>query len=86
MGVSRAIAITIDVLAVSGVDAAQARVFGDSLQRALTELIRAQGLPAVSNAGTVRGSIAVQNIGIRAGNPAPAADAAALAIYRGLAS
>jgi hypothetical protein len=84
--VSRAIAITIDVLAVSGVDAAQARVFGDSLQRALTELIRTQGLPAVSNAGTVRGSIAVQDVAIRAANPAQAADAAALAIYRGLAS
>jgi len=86
MAVSRTIAITIDVLAVSGLDAAQARVFGDSLERALTELIRTQGLPPVSAAGIVRGSIAVQDIGVRDGNPVQTADAAARAIYRGLAS
>jgi hypothetical protein len=84
--VSRAIAVTIDVLAVSGVDAAQARVFGDSLKRALTELIRTQGLPPVGDAGVVRGSMAVHDIGVRETHPAKAADAVARAIYRGLAS
>ena len=46
LGVNGPVIITIDVLAVSGLDAWQARVFGDALETELARLVAAGGVPA----------------------------------------
>lgn len=80
------VTITIDVLAVSGLDRAQARAFGRALERALTALVGASGLPHAAASAGVRPSMALAGIAVRADQPEQAGEAVARAIYRGLAS
>lgn len=77
--------ITIDVLAVSGLDAWQARVFGDALETELARLVAAGGVPARITASGGLSSMALGGITVGADRPDRAGSAVARAIYQGLA-
>ena len=80
---TRPVTVTIDVLAVTGLDAAQARAFGDALERELTRLLaRPQQEWTLRDGAT---PAAAGDIAIRADRPDRAAGLVARAIYRRVA-
>ena len=83
MDVSGSITVTIDVLAVSGLNAVQAAAFGRAIERTLAELVAAGGLPVSGVAA--RADLSLGGIVIRAAEPRQGGEAVARAIYRGLA-
>ena len=81
---TRPVTVTIDVLAVAGLDAAQARAFGDALERELTRLMTAGGAVPERH-GRDAGPAASGDIALRTDRPDRAADLIARAIYRRVA-
>ena len=82
MGVNGRVIITIDVLAVSGLDAAQAAAFGRAIERTLTELVASGGLSPGD--GQPRADLLLSGIAIQPNEPRQGGEAVARAIYRGL--
>jgi hypothetical protein len=83
--VIRPVVITIDVLAVRGLNAAQARALGSALERELTRLVTAHGLADRAASAEPVPSVAIRGVDVRADLPDRAGGAVARAIYEGLA-
>lgn len=76
--------IAIDVMSVSGFDAAQAAAFGRAFERALAQLVERHGWPGAGPGGDLRDSLRVDGVSIRGGQPERAGEAVARAVYRRL--